>query len=194
MAKTAAQNDRIRLTKSQKIRVGQIIRIENRISVNREYIRLWGQLFRFFTTFEQDKKFTPEEEKSFFQIVTALARKQFLFCELTGEHFQERDKLLEILTACESLGNLGYLDGATREKLELDAHSLLLEMNVTLGRLLRQMPGTDPLNEILKKAEAVAKADRTAVQNGGEKEGKAKKLRKVKEKKSKKEKKDKAKA
>lgn len=194
MAKTSAQNERIRLTKSQKIRVGQIIRIENRISVNREYIRLWGHLFRFFTAFEQDKKFTPEEEKSFFQVVTALARKQFLFCELTGEHFQERDKLLEILTACESLGNLNYLDSATREKLELDAHSLLLEMNVTLGRLLRLMPGTDPLNEILKKAEAVAKADKVAAENGADDAAKMKKSRKVKEKKPKKEKKKKAEA
>jgi len=191
MAKAPAKVDRIRLSKNQKIRVSQIIRIENRISVCREYIKLWSHLFRFFTIFERDKKFSPEEEKSFFQTTTALSRKQFLFCELTGDSFQGRDKIVEILTMCESLGNLSHLDEATLSKLELDTHALLLEMNVTLGSLMRQMPGTLSLNEIIKKAEEVAKADREAALNGTA-ETKQKKPRKVKEKKPKKEKKKKA--
>lgn len=154
--KKAGKTEKIRLTKQQKIRVAQMIRIENRISVCRQYIKLWAQLFRFFADHNPERKVTAEEEKSFFQVITALARKHFLFNELMGDTFASPDKILELLTEMTSLQKLVSLDEVAISKLELEWHTLFLEMNVALGRLLRQMPGSMSIDEMLTHSESIA--------------------------------------
>lgn len=154
--KKPGKAEKIRLTKQQKIRVGQMIRIENRISVCRQYIKLWAQLFRFFADHNPERKVTAEEEKNFFQVITALARKHFLFNELMGDTFSSPDKILELLTEMTSLQKLVSLDEVAISKLELEWHGLFLEMNVALGRLLRQMPGSMTIDEMLTHSESIA--------------------------------------
>lgn len=155
--------DKIRLTKQQKIRVAQMIRIENRISVCRQYIKLWAQLFRFFAERNPERKATAEEEKNFFQVITALARKHFLFNELMGDTFSSPDKIIELLTEMTSLQKVISLDETAISKIELEWHTLFLEMNVALGRLLRQMPGALSIDEMLAQSESIARD----VQNEG---------------------------
>lgn len=150
------KSDKIRLTKQQKIRVAQMIRIENRISVCRQYIKLWAQLFRFFSDRNPERKVTAEEEKNFFQVITALARKHFLFNELMGDTFSSPDKILELLTEMSSLQKVVSMDETAISKLELEWHTLFLEMNVALGRLLRQMPGAMSIDEMLTHSESIA--------------------------------------
>ncbi|GEM_PF-2216995 len=153
--------EKIRLTKAQKIRVGQMIRLENRISVCREYIQLWSQFFQFFAENLQEREIKPEEEKAFFQAITTLARKQFLFCELMGDAFGSGEKITEVLVMSVSLANIKSMDDATLSKLELNWHSLFLEMNVALGRLLRRMPAGMKIHEIIAHAESKARQDAT---------------------------------
>ena len=182
--------EKIRLTKQQKVRVAQMIRIENRISVCREYIQVWSRFFQFFADDIQSREIKPQEEKAFFQTVTMLARKHFLFTELMGETFEYADKVLDVLISASSLSSIKSLDEATLGKLELDWHTLFLDMNVTLGRLLRLMPAKGPmgLNERLARAEAAVKGTRPPPSNGaggtdvkkGKKEKKVKKEKKEK--------------
>lgn len=155
--KKAGKAERVRLTKQQKIRVAQIIRIENRISVCRQYIKLWAQLFRFFADRNPERKVTPEEEKLFFQVITALARKHFLFNELMGDTFHSPDKILQLLSELTSLQQIVSLDDVAISKIELEWHGLFLEMNVALGRLLRLMPGSMSIDEMLNQSELIAK-------------------------------------
>lgn len=157
------QSEPIKLTKQQKIRVAQILRLENRISVCREYIQLWSKFFQFFAEDIQNRNITPEEEKAFFQTITALSRKGFLFTELMSDAFSSHDRLLEVLTNSVSLANIKTLDEATLSKLELDWHATFLDMNVALGRLLRKMPAGMNINEMIAHAEATAKADREGI-------------------------------
>lgn len=149
--------EKIRLTKQQKIRVAQMIRIENRISVCRQFIKLWAQLFRFFADHDPQRKVTPEEEKNFFQVITALARKHFLFTELAGDTFHSPDKILDLLVESTSLQKIVSMDEVAISKLELEWHSLFLEMNVALGRLLRAMPGSMSIDEMLTHSESIAR-------------------------------------
>lgn len=163
MAKSSAKKEKIRISKAQKIQVNKMIKIENRIATCREYLRLWAQLFRFFNDISPETAATPEQEKQFFQITTALARKHFLFCELMADAFHSPDKILEVLTQLTSLERVRQMDEPTFQKLQLEWHTLFIEMNVTLGRLLRQMPQKDKsLNELLQIAEKTAQADRSA--------------------------------
>ncbi len=150
------KTEKIRLTKQQKIRVAQIIRIENRISVCRQYIKLWAQLFRFFADYNPERKVTADEEKRFFQVITALARKHFLFDELMSDTFSSGDKILEIIVDMSSLQKIVSMDEIAISKIELDWHTLFLEMNVALGRLLRQMPGALSIDEMLTQSESIA--------------------------------------
>ncbi|MBI1784848.1 hypothetical protein HYR69_06860 [Candidatus Sumerlaeota bacterium] len=147
---------KIKLSKEQKIRAAQMIRLENRISVCREYIRLWSKLFELFADDIQKRQITEQEEKAFFQTVTALARKHFLFCELLSDTFDAGDKIMDVLVNAVALSNIKAMNEATLSKLELDWHQLFLEMNVALGRLLRRLPAGTKLDDALAKADAMA--------------------------------------
>jgi hypothetical protein len=164
--KKGAQTDKVRLTKQQKIRAAQIIRIENRISVCRQYIKLWAQLFRFFAEPTPGRKATPDEEKAFFQVITALARKHFLFNELMGDTFSLPDKIMEVLYEASSLQKIISLDEVALAKLELEWHTLFIEMNVGLGRLLRLMPGSLSIDEMLAQSESIATEIQAQAQAG----------------------------
>lgn len=148
---------KIKLTKLQQQNVGQMISLENRISVCRDFIALWSRFFQFFAEELHDRKIKPEEEKAFFQTVTLLARKHYLFTELMDDAFEEGDQVIELLTQTVSLTHIKNMDEGTLSKLELDWHTLFLNMNQTLGRLVRRMPGGLKLNEALKQATQKAK-------------------------------------
>lgn len=172
--KKSSKSEKVKISKEQKIRVNKMIRIENRIATCRDYIRLWAQLFRFFVELNRDQPVTPEQEKQFFQVTTAIARKHFLFCELMADAFHSSDKIMEVLTSAVSLERVRQMDEPTFNKLQLEWHSLFIEMNVTLGRLLRQMPQKDKnLNELLQIAEQTAASQRVASNGVGGVEGAA---------------------
>ena len=160
--KTGAKSDKIRLTRQQRINVQHLIRLENRISLSREYIQLWSAFFQFFAEDIYERSITQQEEKAFFQTVTKLSRKQFIFCELMADNFSLGDKLMDVLGGAVSLMDIKVLDEATLGKLELDCHTIFLEMNVSLGRLLRLRPSGMKISEMLAQADATVRKTRTA--------------------------------
>ncbi len=154
---TDRKHDKVKLTKQQQQNVAQMISLENRISVCRDFIGLWSRFFKFFAEELHDQEIKPEEEKAFFQTVTMLARKHFLFTELMDDAFDEGDKVIDVLAQTVSLTHIKNMDEGTLSKLELDWHTIFLNMNQTLGRLVRRMPGGLKLNEALKQATEKAK-------------------------------------
>lgn len=141
---------KIKLSKEQKLYVKDLIKLENRIAVCREYIELWMEFFRFFAeSGEEDHEVTPADEKSFFQAMTTLARKHFLFVEMMGPTFDGDKELTKILIAAVSLTNITGMQENTRDKLMLDWHNQFLNMNKAFGRLLRMLPGNKTLTENL---------------------------------------------
>ncbi|MEN6625872.1 MAG: TM2 domain-containing protein [Candidatus Sumerlaeia bacterium] len=140
----------IHLTKEQKMYVEDLIKLDNRIVVCREYINLWMQFFRFFAEDLSEKEITPAEEKQFFQVMSQLARKQFMFVELMADKFDRGNDIMNVLTMAVSLAHIQLMQENTRSKLELDWHGLFLDMNKTLGRLLRSYPGNMTLSQALE--------------------------------------------
>lgn len=161
-SKSKKKDNKIRLSKPQKIRAAQIIRLENRISVCREFTQLWSQFFAFFADEIHDRPIRPEEEKAFFKTVTDLSRKHFLFSELMGDTFERSDEITDVLVASVSLANVKAMDEGTYSKLELGWHSLLIDMYVALGRLLRLMPSGMKIDEMLAHAQAKVESDAAA--------------------------------
>ena len=145
---------RIRLTKEQKEYVNNLVQLENRISVCREYIQLWMAYFRFIAALDEDKEITPAEEKAFFQTMTQLAGKQFMFVELMGDTFDAGKDIMNVTSKTISLSSLKMMEQNSLERIELEWHNTFLSMNKALGRLLRLVPSTKPLTELLASLNA----------------------------------------
>lgn len=141
---------KIKLTKEQKLYVDNMVLREERIKVCRDFISLWSRFFRFFAEDLSQKEITPDEEKAFFQVMSQISRKQFLFVESMADHFDRGPVIIDVLCLAVSLANIQVMPENTRSKLELDWHSLYLDMNKALGRLLRELPGNMTLSEALE--------------------------------------------
>jgi hypothetical protein len=63
---------------------------------------------------------------------------------------------MDLLVEMTSLQKIVSMDESAISKIELDWHTLFLEMNVALGRLLRQMPGAMSIDEMLTQSESIA--------------------------------------
>lgn len=140
----------VKLTKEQKMYVEDLVKLDNRIVVCREYINLWMQFFRFFAEDLAEKEISPAEEKAFFQVMSQLSRKQFMFVELMADKFERGNDIMNVLGMAVSLAHIQLMAENTRSKLELDWHGLFLDMNKTLGRLLRSYPGNLSLIQALE--------------------------------------------
>jgi hypothetical protein len=158
---------KFRLTKEQNAYVHELVRLENRIAVCREYIALWMGFFRFFAEDLTQKEITANDEKAFFQAMTQIARKHFMFVELMGTLFERGNDIINVLAAAVSLSTIQTMQENTRSKLELDWHSLFLDMNKALGRLIRELPGDLPLAQALEKVEKAQPIGITPAGTGG---------------------------
>ncbi|MCL5271146.1 MAG: hypothetical protein M1457_11515 [bacterium] len=138
-----------KLTKEQTQYVNGLVKLESRIAICREYIALWMNFFRMLSEDIGNRDYTANEEKAFFQVMTILARKHFLFVEMMGDTFERGNDILSVLVLAVGLSHARLLPENTRSKLELDWHSLFLDMNKALGRLLRMLPGKMTLAEAI---------------------------------------------
>lgn len=141
---------KIKLTKEQKAFVKEQISLQNRIKVCLDFIGLWKEFFKAFSEDREDREITLAEEKAFFQLVTKIARKQFMFTQLMGDHFDRGEDLMKTLAMAPSLTHIENMPEASRSKLEMDWHGLYLDINKTLGHLLRMLPGEMTLSEALR--------------------------------------------
>ncbi|MCC6546765.1 hypothetical protein IT570_06305 [Candidatus Sumerlaeota bacterium] len=114
-------------------------RIENRITVCREYTELWQNYFSFFSEDMEDKLITPQMEEEFQNIINVLALNHYKFSELCGEFMKNDAAILEILSQTDSLQTIKEMPEATRGKLMIEWHTTFIDMNKALGKILAQM-------------------------------------------------------
>jgi hypothetical protein len=149
---------KIKLTKEQKLFVEGLVKVESRALACREFISLWMNFFRFFADMDPERQILPKDEKAFFQLMTSIARRQFLFTEQMADKFERGADIINVLGMAVSLANIQAMNENTRAKLDLDWHSLFLDMNKALGRLLREMAGNKTLTEAMADLEVRAAA------------------------------------
>lgn len=113
---------------------------ENRIQTCREYATLWQEFFQFFAEDLTERGFTEDEERRFAELVTVLAQKQFKFTQLSAPHFTGGEEILRILSEAVSLSYLKTLPEASFNKLQVDWHTVFLNMNKCIGKLLNEIP------------------------------------------------------
>lgn len=113
--------------------------IENKVNVCKEYAHLWSEFFNLFADGLNERKITEEEENRFIKYLTALAYNHFKYAELMGNKFKDADDIIDVLSACVSLQHLKTLSEAQFSKLQVEWHTLFIEMNKCLGRLMNEL-------------------------------------------------------
>lgn len=113
--------------------------IENKINVCRDYTQIWSDFFNLFADGLHERKISDEEEQRFQKLLTALAYNHYKFAELTEGKFKDADGIVDVLSACASLQHLKGLSEAQFSKLQVEWHTLFIEMNKCLGRLLSEL-------------------------------------------------------
>jgi hypothetical protein len=114
---------------------------------------MWADYFKFFAESLEDKKITDRDEAQFEKVVSILALNHFKFTELMGDKLKDPEGILEVLTETVSLAQLKAMSEAQFSKLQVEWHTLFIEMNKCLGKLKTELP-------VNKKAptQAMAKA------------------------------------
>ncbi|GAB4312273.1 MAG: hypothetical protein Kow0059_02680 [Candidatus Sumerlaeia bacterium] len=120
---------------------------EFRLQVVQEYLRLWAEFFQFIDDDIRDRKIGPEDEKRFFQHVTALASRHLALMEAAGDDMKKAEDMVNILNEAVSLSYIKTMPDAHFSKLQVDWHELFLELNKCVGRILK-----DP--KLIKKLRA----------------------------------------
>lgn len=129
--------------------------IQKRIEVCREYAALWEDFFKTFGTSDfPTRKIFDSDEQAFLQILTQLAMKRFRFCYYMGDTFGSGEQILDVLTQAQGLRHIQEMPEANFSKLEIDWHTIFIEMHRALGRLLRQLPSEKPEQAEAKPAKA----------------------------------------
>jgi hypothetical protein len=173
----AQKRPKLKLAKEQKLFIHDMAKLENRIRVCCEYIDLWLQFFAQLSQVNEESEISPADERKFFQIMTALARKQFHFVESMGMTFDGDKDVMKVLCSAVSLSAIKMMNENVRDKFHLDWHAQFLVMNKSLGRLLRMMPGDHTLTEnlaSLRASNAQEKQDKQDKQEKPEKPEKPK--------------------
>jgi len=119
--------------------VSDLASIENRVNVCKEFTHLWSEFFSMFADGLHDKKITEADENKFSKILTALSFNQFKFEELMGEKFKNAEDIIGVLSQSVSLAHLKSISEAQFSKLQIDWHTIFIEMNKSLGRLINEL-------------------------------------------------------
>jgi hypothetical protein len=113
--------------------------LENRIQVCREYTKLWADYFKMFADSLEHRRIHENDEAAFQQIISLLALNHFKFTELMADKLKDPEDILEVLCESVSLSYLKMLSEAQFSKLQVDWHTLFLEMNKCLGKLQSEL-------------------------------------------------------
>ena len=113
--------------------------LENRTQVCREYTKLWADFFKMFADDLVHRKIHENDEAAFQQILSLLALNHFKFAELMGDKLKDPEGILEVLCEAVSLSHLKMQSEAQFSKLQVDWHTLFLDMNKCLGKLQSEL-------------------------------------------------------
>ncbi|CAN5259516.1 hypothetical protein BH09SUM1_BH09SUM1_25010 [soil metagenome] len=128
------------------------LRIENRIMVCREYAELWQAYFEMFGADLENRQITEQMERDFDNIMGILALNHYKFSELCGEFLKDAPEVMKIMAQTPSLQVVKDTPEATLSKLQIGWHTLFIDMNKALGRMIAKL-STKEL-EAMQAAEA----------------------------------------
>lgn len=126
-------------------------KIEERIAFVQEYIKLWRQFFDTFSEGFEGRKIFKKDEEDFARILYSLAHHHYRFTATTQGVMGGTDAIIKILCESISLSHLKGLSEAQLSKVQLDWHTIFIDMNKALGRLISQRPLTPEEQQMAKK-------------------------------------------
>jgi len=126
-------------------------RLEKRIKFVQEYIKLWRQFFEMFADgFEGGRKILKRDEEKFARIVNSLAYHHYRFSAMVYPEMTGTEPILKVLSQTISLSHLKSLSEAQLSKIQIDWHTIFIEMNKALGRLMAHRPLTPEEQQMAK--------------------------------------------
>jgi hypothetical protein len=139
------------MAKDTKPTIKQMMSPENRLSVCRDYTRLWQQYFQFFAEGFEEKKIYEKDEQAFFQLMQVLSLNHYRFAAMAGDFFKDSEGILKVMTDTVSLQAMKQMSDAQLSKLQIDWHTLFLAMNKALGKLIQIQPPPPGEGKVKKK-------------------------------------------
>jgi hypothetical protein len=113
-----------------------LMTIEARLKVCQEYTRLWSDFARFFSDGFDGREIFDQDEQNFFNMIGVLAANHFRYVESAGNTFKSGDDILKLLGDLTSLRKLADMSEAAFSKMMLEWHSIFINMNKSLGKLM----------------------------------------------------------
>ena len=115
-------------------------RLEKRIAFVQEYIKLWRQYFQMFSEGFEDRKILKRDEEEFARILNSLAHHHHRFAATAYPEMKDTDAIIKLLCETVSLSHLKGLSEAQVSKDQIDWHTVFIDMNKALGRLMSHRP------------------------------------------------------
>ena len=115
------------------------LKMENRITVIREYADLWANFFKYLTEDLRKREITEDMERDFENLQTILSVNHYKFTELCGEFLKDADGVMGMITEAYSLQAIKEAQEATLGKWQVETHTLLIDMHKALGRMLAKL-------------------------------------------------------
>jgi hypothetical protein len=129
-------------TKRVKAGSAKAERLEQRVAFVQEYIKLWRQFFEMFAEGFEGRKILKRDEEEFARILNSLAHHHYRFTAMSYPEMSNTDSILKVLCEVISLSHLKGLSEAQVSKFQIDWHSIFIDMNKALGRLIAHRPLT----------------------------------------------------
>jgi len=137
----------------KRVKVGsaQSERLEKRIAFVQEYIKLWRQFFETFAEGFENRKILKRDEEEFARILNSLAHHHYRFTAMSYPQMSGTDGILKVLCDVISLSHLKGISEAQLSKVQIDWHTIFIDMNKALGRLMALRPLTPEEIALIKK-------------------------------------------
>lgn len=109
--------------------------LENRITQLNEFVDLWALFHESYKRAIDQQSFTEEEEKSFLELKSNLARKYQGLMDSLGIKSTAEDRTFDVISQVMSLRTVASLSPLQMQKLENDWHNSYITLNKILGSL-----------------------------------------------------------
>ncbi|MDD5745943.1 MAG: hypothetical protein PHO30_01630 [Candidatus Omnitrophica bacterium] len=120
--------------------------LENRIKKVNEFIQLWASFYEKYKHANNQQVFTEEDEKSFLELKSSLARKYQGLMDSLGLKPTAEDRTFDVISQVMSLKSIAMLSPLQMEKLENDWHHSYITLNKVMGSLENQKQELGKIN------------------------------------------------
>lgn len=118
------------------------LKIEYKLKVCEEFKNLWASFFNCFEDDIRRRSITQNDEIAFEQIYTLISLNYWKFAEIMDGDFESPDRIVKLLNETVSLRSLKEVSDAQFSKIELEWHTIFIDINKTFGKLMVKRPRT----------------------------------------------------